>query len=454
MTALYSITTRATGTTLTAAIYNADHQNHVDNGVPAQLDDYSVNVSQMQTATSPGAVASESLATSLAGELERLRYVLKTLHGGAQWYPGQLLMSSALTAGTITGNITLTSADVGSIKNVTALADITLPDISTLTNGQWIRFKSSTETKVQLLRAASDTIDGDTAFQIPSYTTCEVMRSAAGTWIISMKPAVEIGQWYPWAGVGTTPPRGYLFPDGTARSRTTYSGLFAKLSVSGTITVTIATPAVVTWTGHVLQNNDPIEFTTTGALPTGLVAGTTYFVKGVVGNNFNLALTAGGASITTSGTQSGVHTGVHIPNGRGDGSTTFNVPDVRGRTPLGRDALGGTAASRLTNALSGINGDTPGASGGTESKTIATANLPASGLSIPSLSVSVTGSAAINIGVGGGQPNAAGTTDGTSSSIPVTASGSTGTGTTGNMGTGTALAVVQPGYVSAWIIKT
>lgn len=91
MTALYSIITRATGTTLTAAIYNSDHQNHVDNGIPAQLDDYSLNAAQMQSAISPGGVGSESLPTSLAGELERLRFVIKTMHGGVQWYPGQAL---------------------------------------------------------------------------------------------------------------------------------------------------------------------------------------------------------------------------------------------------------------------------------------------------------------------------------------------------------------------------
>lgn len=61
--------------------------------MPLQLDDYSVNVTQMQTATDPGGVGSESLATSLAGEIERLRFVLKQLGQGAQWY------SSAAIAG-------------------------------------------------------------------------------------------------------------------------------------------------------------------------------------------------------------------------------------------------------------------------------------------------------------------------------------------------------------------
>lgn len=36
--------------------------------------------------------------------------------------------------------------------------------------------------------------------------------------------------------------------------------------------------------------------------------------------------------------------------GAGDGSSTFSLPDLRGRVPAGRDNMGGSAASRLTAA--------------------------------------------------------------------------------------------------------
>lgn len=39
--------------------------------------------------------------------------------------------------------------------------------------------------------------------------------------------------------------------------------------------------------------------------------------------------------------------------GSGDGSTTFNLPDFRGRSTFGADAMGGTAANRLTTASIG-----------------------------------------------------------------------------------------------------
>jgi len=86
MPALYSHTTRAAGSVLTAAIYNADHQNHIDNGVPLQLDDYSSTVAQMQSTVDPGEVGTESQATTLAGELERLRARIKSISGLDQWY--------------------------------------------------------------------------------------------------------------------------------------------------------------------------------------------------------------------------------------------------------------------------------------------------------------------------------------------------------------------------------
>lgn len=62
--------------------------------------------------------------------------------------------------------------------------------------------------------------------------------------------------------------------------------------------------------------------------------------------------------------------------GAGDGSTTFNLPDLRGRVAAGRDDMGGTAAGRLTSASTFV-GTTLGATGGTETHTLTTAQMPA-----------------------------------------------------------------------------
>lgn len=91
----------------------------------------------------------------------------------------------------------------------------------------------------------------------------------------------------------------------------TLTGVQLATGISkGTATITIATPGVVTNVAHGLVVGDAVQFTTTGALPTGLSPSTTYYVisAGLTADNFELALTSGGAAINTSGTQSGVHT--------------------------------------------------------------------------------------------------------------------------------------------------
>lgn len=76
-----------------------------------------------------------------------------------------------------------------------------------------------------------------------------------------------------------------------------------------TFTVTIATPAVFSQTAHGYQVGRALVFSTTGALPTGLTAGTTYYViaAGLTANAYQVSLTPGGAAVNTSGGQSGVH---------------------------------------------------------------------------------------------------------------------------------------------------
>lgn len=59
--------------------------------------------------------------------------------------------------------------------------------------------------------------------------------------------------------------------------------------------------------------------------------------------------------------------------GAGNGSTTFNVPDLRGRTIIGLDNLGGSSANRVTNAQA----DSLGGVEGSEEHTLTEAEMPA-----------------------------------------------------------------------------
>lgn len=64
--------------------------------------------------------------------------------------------------------------------------------------------------------------------------------------------------------------------------------------------------------------------------------------------------------------------------GAGNGSSTFNLPDCRGRVVAGKDNMGGTSADRLTNigGFGGVNGDILGATGGAESHALSVAQIP------------------------------------------------------------------------------
>jgi hypothetical protein len=121
-----------------------------------------------------------------------------------------------------------------------------------------------------------------------------------------------------------------------------------------TFTVTIASPGVFTYSGASLVNNTAVILQTTGALPTGLTVGVTYYVVGSSGTTFSLAATPGGAAITTTGTQSGTHTisarGIPLSSlaGASDVPTVVNnmtISDVSrfvlafGCNPIGETAL-------------------------------------------------------------------------------------------------------------------
>lgn len=79
-------------------------------------------------------------------------------------------------------------------------------------------------------------------------------------------------------------------------------------TISGTATVSIGSPGVITWPTTAPADGTPFYMTTTGALLTGLTANRFYYCKTPVGTSSNFAATPGGTAIDTSGSQSGTHT--------------------------------------------------------------------------------------------------------------------------------------------------
>ena len=139
--------------------------------------------------------------------------------------------------------------------------------------------------------------------------------------------------------------------------------------------------------------------------------------------------------------------------GAGDGSTTFNLPDLRGRVVAGEDDMGGTSANRLTNQSGGLDGDALGATGGAETHTLTEAQLAAHDHFAFSNTVSTNATAAEVSSTTYGTRSI---DDGTSSSnyrIKATATVAS-VGLTSNSGGGGAHNNVQPTIILNYIIKT
>jgi hypothetical protein len=122
-------------------------------------------------------------------------------------------------------------------------------------------------------------------------------------------------------------------------------------NANATVTITNASPAVITWTSHSYSTTGvgSITFTTTGALPTGLTAGTVYYVipSSITTNTFQVATSIAnaiaGTAVNTSSAGSGTHTG------------TANIVLTSGVT-INVAAISLTAGDWTISALAGFTG--------------------------------------------------------------------------------------------------
>ena len=135
----------------------------------------------------------------------------------------------------------------------------------------------------------------------------------------------------------------------------------------------------------------------------------------------------------------------------GDGSTTFNVPDKRGRASFGKDDMGGSAASRLTSAGMSPDGVTLGATGGAQTHTNTTGEMAAHGHSLYSAGPSQSGSSVAGLDIAGVTGAVGGffTPDGYTANTP-----NGGNPYVQSTGSGTAYSILPPGIVCNYILKT
>ncbi len=175
---------------------------------------------------------------------------------------------------------------------------------------------------------------------------------------------VPVGALVPYAGF--TAPTNYAFAYGQAVSRTSFSLLFAALTNSQTGSISSGSPTI---TG--LSDTSQLGY---GQVveAVGIPGGTT-----ILSCTSTTCTMSGNASVTRSGTIT------FFAYGAGDGATTFNLPNMRGRGFAGRDNMGGTAdnasqvSTTITTTASSATATVASAAGIAIGMTVATANVPA-----------------------------------------------------------------------------
>jgi microcystin-dependent protein len=262
---------------------------------------------------------------------------------------------------------------------------------------------------------------------------------------------IMVGTIVPW--IGSTIPSKYLYTGGQGVSRTTYAALFTAVTFSVTILCStgIQTIAVPTNVSDAVPIGTPIEAAC-------FAPGTTVTSK-----------SSGQLVMSTAATTTTSITALLFPWGNGDGSTTFNIPDLRGRVIAGSDNLNGTPAGVLTSNFYGANPDAIASSGGSQSHTLGLNELPTGITSVTApggVQITVTpAGGATGIPVTSTPGNVSSTTVATAggAAVPTSTSGIwggvgvfTGLNTinvTSNNTSGTAHSIVQPTTTMYYIIK-
>lgn len=249
---------------------------------------------------------------------------------------------------------------------------------------------------------------------------------------------------------GFLAPYGYVFSYGQELIRASFPEALAALTNQQTVSCTSGS---ATLTGFSSTDQFPI-----GAPVEGLCLnpGTTIVSK------TPSTVTVSSTAITSSNTAITV-----FPFGNGNGSTTFNVPDLRGRVIAGRDTMGGISANRLTSSYFGNNGGALGGIGGDEKHTLTIGEIPSHAhgifLNDPGHNhggVAIASNRATDVQQGTSYLNVwNGTTTTTTglSSTGITlwsAAGGTGTqNSTASVGGGSAHSIIQPTEIFNYIIK-
>lgn len=189
--------------------------------------------------------------------------------------------------------------------------------------------------------------------------TCSTGGGSSGGGGSTVGDGNFVGTILAWNGI--TAPTNYVFTNGQEISRTTYSQYLA--------TSTVILSVICTFGTNVLSGIADTQNIRVGAPVEATCIPPNSTVTAVSSASVTVSLPA---SISTA------VTATFFPNGNGNGSTTFNVPDLRNLVVAGRGNMGGTTPrGLLTSQFFGSQGpNAMGSTGGQQSVQIAVSNLP------------------------------------------------------------------------------
>jgi hypothetical protein len=200
---------------LTAGDLNAEFNNILNNSDPSGIEDASANVAAMQSVADPGGVGTESLATALLGEIQRLRFAVKRIVGGAQWYSAPVKSLADLASGSAGQQISSSSASFSSSSgSSTPVTNLTVT-ITTLGRPVLLSLQPAGGTL-----SASVSIDGDSGINDPNillFFKRGASAIAKFNFYLSAKEASSFG-----AGLHL-PPTAFWFIDTPAAGTYTYT---------------------------------------------------------------------------------------------------------------------------------------------------------------------------------------------------------------------------------------
>jgi hypothetical protein len=180
--------------------------------------------------------------------------------------------------------------------------------------------------------------------------------SSSGSSATNYGDGNAVGSIKAWAGI--VAPAQYQFAFGQQLLRLSFPDLLSAIT---------QTQSVICTSGS--------NVLTAVADTTQISVGTSVEVSCIPGSSTVTATTTSTITVSNVATTSNASNATFFPFGNGNGSTTFNVPDLRGYVVAGRDNMGGTAAGRLTSTYFGSTPDALAAKGGSESTTLTLAEM-------------------------------------------------------------------------------